>query len=155
MAVHITDLKVSASFHYEVIIDGATISFQECSGLTLENEKIEYRHSNSPVFSKEVRIGLTKMPDITFKKGVFEGDSNLIDLFNKTFDKAYMSHVDERFDVSINLLDLPRVVSVISKTLPVAPNVGATLPGSVGAVTPMFRPGVRLPGSVASVLRSL
>ena len=101
MAVHITDLKVSASFHYEVIIDGATISFQECSGLTLENEKIEYRHSNSPVFSKEVRIGLTKMPDITFKKGVFEGDSNLIDLFNKTFDKAYMSH----FDVLINLLD--------------------------------------------------
>jgi phage tail-like protein len=105
MAVHITDLKVTAGFHYEVTIDGAVISFQECSGLTLENEKIEYRHSNSPVFSKEVRIGLTKMPDITFKKGIFEGDSHLIDMFNKTFDKAYMSHVDERFDCLINLLD--------------------------------------------------
>lgn len=105
MAVHITDLKVSASFHYEVTINGAIISFQECSGLTIENEKIEYRHGNSPVFSKEVRVGLTKFNDITFKKGVFEADSHLIDLFNATFDKAYMSHVDTRFDVLINLLD--------------------------------------------------
>lgn len=103
--MHITDLKVTASFHYEVQIDGATISFQEVSGLNLENEKIEYRHSDDPVFRKEVRIGLHKNPDITFKKGVFEGDSHLIDLFNRTFDKAYHSHVDERFDVLINLMD--------------------------------------------------
>lgn len=103
--MHISDLKVTASFHFEVTIDGAVISFQECSGLTLENEKIEYRHGDNPIFSKEVRVGLTKLPDITFKKGVFEGDSHLIDLFNRTFDKAYMSHVDERFDVLINLMD--------------------------------------------------
>jgi phage tail-like protein len=105
MSVHVSDIRVTATHHFEITIDGAVISFQECSGLTLENEKIEYRHGNSPVLSKEVRIGLTKMPDITFKKGIFEGDSHLIDLFNKTFDKAYMSHIDERFDVLINLLD--------------------------------------------------
>ena len=105
MAVHIVDQRVIAGFHYEVTIDGAVISFQECSGLTLENEKIEYRHSNSAVFSKEVRIGLTKMPDVTFKKGVFSNDTHLTDLFNRTFDKAYMDKVDERFDVLVNLLD--------------------------------------------------
>jgi len=103
--MHISDLKVNSSFHFEVTIDGAVISFQEVSGLTLENEKIEYRHGDDPIFRKEVRIGLTKNPDVTFKKGTFEGDDNLINLFNRTFDKAYHSHVDERFDCLINLMD--------------------------------------------------
>jgi phage tail-like protein len=106
MAVHVdSSIRVQAAFYYEVTIDGSVISFQECSGLTLKNEKIEYRHSNSLAFTKEVRIGMTTLPEITFKKGIFEADHFLFDLFARTWDKAYMSHTDNNFDVSIALLD--------------------------------------------------
>jgi len=98
-------IRVQSAFYYEVTIDGSVISFQECSGLTLKNEKIEYRHSNSMAFTKEVRIGLTTLPEITFKKGIFEADSFLFELFARTWDKAYMSHTDQNFDVSIVLMD--------------------------------------------------
>ena len=106
MSVHIEQgLKVSAAFYYEVTIDGSVISFQECSGLTLKNDIIKYRHSNSPAFTVDVRVGMTTNPTLTFSKGLFEADSFLFDLFARTWDKAYMSHSDDNFDVSIALLD--------------------------------------------------
>jgi phage tail-like protein len=106
MAVHVdSSIRVQAAFYYEVEIDGSVISFQEVSGLTLKNQVIEYRHSNHTSFTKEVRIGLTDLPEITMKKGVFEGDFFLMELFARTWDKAYMSHTDQNFDVTIRLLD--------------------------------------------------
>lgn len=104
--VHVDpSIRVQAAFYYEVTIDGSVIAFQECSGLTLKNEKIDYRHSSSNFFAKESRIGLTIIPELTFTKGMFEADTHLFDLFNRTWDKAYMSHTDQNFDVSIHLLD--------------------------------------------------
>ncbi len=106
MAVHIAQgIRVTSAFYYEVTIDGSVISFQSCSGLTLKNEKIEYRHSNSPEFVKEVRIGMTTLPEITLEKGIFEADDFLFALFARTWDKAYMSHSDQDFDMSIVLMD--------------------------------------------------
>ena len=98
-------IRVQSAFYYEVTIDGSVISFQECSGLTLKNDIIKYRHSNHQSFTHEVRIGMTTLPTITFTKGIFEADSFLFDLFARTWDKAYMSHTDDNFDVTISLLD--------------------------------------------------
>lgn len=104
--VHIdANLRVQAAFYYEVEIAGTTISFQEVSGLTLKNQVIEYRHADSMRFTKEVRVGLTDLPEVTCSKGVFEGDTFLMDLYALTWDKAYMSHRDQDFDVTIRLLD--------------------------------------------------
>jgi phage tail-like protein len=106
MAVHVdSSIRVQAAFYYEVEIDGSVISFQEVSGLTLKNQVIEYRHSNHTSFTKEVRVGLTDLPEVTCKKGVFMGDNFLAELYARTWDKAYMSKTDQDFDVSIRLLD--------------------------------------------------
>jgi len=101
----VDSIRVQAAFYYEVEIDGAVISFQECSGLTIKNELIEYRNSDDVDFTKKARIGLTTISDLTLSKGQFEGDSFVTDLFNRTWEKAYMSHTDQNFDVSVRLLD--------------------------------------------------
>lgn len=98
-------IRVQAAFYYEVEIDGAVISFQECSGLTIKNELIEYRHCDAQEFTKVARIGLSTYNDLTLSKGQFEADTFVTDLFNRTWDKAYMSHSDQNFDITVKLLD--------------------------------------------------
>ena len=41
-------------FHFRVEWGGAKISFTEVTGLVMEREKIEYRHSDSKNFHKQV-----------------------------------------------------------------------------------------------------
>ena len=58
-------------FYFQVTMNGATTPFQEVSGLEAETQVIEYRHGNSTAFSTIKMPGLTKVGNVTLKKGIF------------------------------------------------------------------------------------
>ena len=103
MADQNAELWPIAKFHFLVEIGGEQMSFQEVSGLDQETEVIEYRHGDDVAFRKIKMPGLTKVSNVTFKKGVFSADGRLLDLFNKIYDKEY--YHENRLDVIIQLLD--------------------------------------------------
>jgi phage tail-like protein len=55
------------------------VAFQEVSGMDVENQIIEYRKSNSPLFSVEKMPGITKYGNITMKRGIFANDNSFWD----------------------------------------------------------------------------
>lgn len=84
-----------AGFYFSVEIGGDMISFQEVSGLDMENEVLEYRHGNNPNFITQKRLGLAKSSTVTLKKGVFESDSRLADLsWDALYEKKFHSYGD-------------------------------------------------------------
>jgi len=76
------------------------IPFQEVSGLEIQAEALEYRHGNSPVFSKINMPGMVKNNNITMKKGVFANDNTFWDWYAKI-----KKNTIERQNVVIKLLD--------------------------------------------------
>lgn len=76
------------------------IPFQEVSGLEIQSEALEYRHGNSPVFSKINMPGMVKNNNITMKKGVFANDNTFWDWYAKI-----KMNTIERQNVVIKLLD--------------------------------------------------
>ena len=55
------------------------VSFQEVSGMDVENQIIEYRKSNSSLFSTEKMPGIVKYGNVTMKRGVFVNDNTFWD----------------------------------------------------------------------------
>lgn len=55
------------------------VAFQEVSGINVESQTIEYRKSNSPLFSTEKMPGIAKYGDITMKRGIFVNDNTFWD----------------------------------------------------------------------------
>ena len=88
-------------FHFQVDWGGTKISFTEVTGLVMEREKIEYRHSDSPDFSKIAMPGMMKNSNITLKRGKFENDFD----YNKWFDDVTNNRAGVRRDVIIRLLN--------------------------------------------------
>ena len=88
-------------FHFQVEWGGSKISFTEVTGLVMEREKIEYRHSDSKDFSKIAMPGLVKNSNITMKRGKFEGDFD----FNAWMDAVANERAEGRRDVTITLLN--------------------------------------------------
>ena len=88
-------------FHFQVDWGCAKISFTEVTGLVMEREKIEYRHSDSKDFNKIAMPGLIKNNNITLKRGKFEGDFD----YNKWLEDIANERVDGRRDVVIRLLN--------------------------------------------------
>ncbi len=76
------------------------IAFQEVSGMDVENQIIEYRKSNSKLFSTEKMPGIVKYGNITMKRGVFPNDNT----FWNWYDEISMNTVKRR-TVLIKLLD--------------------------------------------------
>lgn len=76
------------------------IPFQEVSGLEIQAEALEYRHGNSPVFSKINMPGMVKNNNITMKKGVFANDNTFWDWYAKI-----KMNTIERQNVVVKLLD--------------------------------------------------
>ncbi len=87
-------------FYFSVIIGGETVSFQEVSGLDVENQTIEYRHGNSPVFKAVKMPGMQKLGNVTLKRGVFTKDNKFWDWYSK----IEMNTIEREF-VQIQLLD--------------------------------------------------
>ncbi|GAB4411214.1 MAG: phage tail protein [Bacteroidia bacterium] len=94
-----------AAFHFRVEIGGEQMSFQEVSGLDQEAQIIEYRHGDSEIFSTIKRAGIIKYPNLVLKKGIFDTDSRLIDIFSKIYEKEYYGDEGSRLDISVQLLD--------------------------------------------------
>jgi phage tail-like protein len=88
-------------YHFQVQWGGSKISFTEVTGLVMEREKIEYRHSDSKDFSKIAMPGLLKNSNITLKRGKFEGDFD----FNTWLESVANERVEGRRDVTITLLN--------------------------------------------------
>jgi phage tail-like protein len=88
-------------FHFQVDWGGAKISFTEVTGLVMEREKIEYRHSDSKDFNKISMPGMVKNNNITLKRGKFENDFD----FNTWMEDVANERVDKRRDVTIRLLN--------------------------------------------------
>lgn len=88
-------------FHFQVDWGGAKISFTEVTGLVMEREKIEYRHSDSKDFNKISMPGMVKNNNLTLKRGKFEGDFD----FNTWLEEVANERVNGRRDIVIRLLN--------------------------------------------------
>jgi phage tail-like protein len=88
-------------FHFQVDWGGAKISFTEVTGLVMQREKIEYRHSDSKDFNKISMPGMGKNDNITLKRGKFEGDPD----YNTWLEEVANERVEGRRDVVIRLLN--------------------------------------------------
>lgn len=67
------------AFHFQVTIGapgGFKGAFSEVTGLNSENQIIEYRHANSPVNSPIKMPGITKVGNVTLKRGIFKSDNS-------------------------------------------------------------------------------
>lgn len=76
------------------------IAFQEVSGMDAEVQIIEYRHSNSPLFSTIKMPGIAKYGNVTMKRGVFVNDNTFWNWMNE----IKMNTIKRR-TVLIKLLD--------------------------------------------------
>ncbi len=92
-------------FHFRATIDGASISFQEVTGLNQEFEFTEYRAGDDVEFVTQKRVGMKKTSTISFKKGVFSGDSDVFDLFEMANNiEQYYANQDP-IELMIELMD--------------------------------------------------
>jgi phage tail-like protein len=67
--------QVKFLFVVDLSDDLKGIAFQEVSGMDVETQVIEYRKSNSPIFSTVKMPGITKYGNVTMKRGVFANDA--------------------------------------------------------------------------------
>ncbi|MDN5821218.1 MAG: phage tail protein [Brachybacterium sp.] len=88
-------------YHFQVQWGSARLNFTEVTGLVMEREKIEYRHSDSKDFAKLVMPGLVKNGNITLKRGTFEQDID----FATWHESVTNTRAENRRDVLINLLN--------------------------------------------------
>jgi phage tail-like protein len=88
-------------FHFQVDWGGTKISFTEVTGLVMERDKIEYRHSDSKAFHKIVMPGLEKVANLVLKRGKFESDVE----FNDWYDEVTDDRATTRRDVIIRLMN--------------------------------------------------
>lgn len=89
-------------FRFEVDLGAELqgVAFQEVSGMDVENQIIEYRKSNSKLFSTEKMPGIVKYGNITMKRGVFPNDNT----FWKWMEEISMNTIKKR-TILIKLLD--------------------------------------------------
>lgn len=87
-------------FHFTVQWGGTRIGFSEISGLTQENQAIEYRDGSFPEYSSIKMPGLRKFANIVAKRGIVKADNEFF---------IWLSTVKlntvERRDLIISLLD--------------------------------------------------
>ena len=76
------------------------IAFQEVSGMDVENQIIEYRASNSALFSTEKMPGIKKYGNVTMKRGVFVNDNTFWNWYTQI-----AMNIVKRTTVVIKLLD--------------------------------------------------
>ncbi len=87
-------------FHFTVEWGGARVGFSEVSGLTQENQAIEYRAGDFPEYSSIKMPGLRKFNNVTLKRGVMKSDND----FAKWLSTVKLNQVERR-DLVISLLN--------------------------------------------------
>lgn len=73
----------TSKFSFVVTWDATVMQFQEVSGLDVENQSIEYRNSNSPVFSTIKMPGIAKYGNVVMKKGIVPNNSQFLEWLNQ------------------------------------------------------------------------
>lgn len=92
-------------FHFTVDLGSGPISFQEVTGLDMENESLEYRAGDEKEFITQKRVGMRKAGTLSFKKGVFSGKDDVLKTYEPIYkEQKYMSNGDP-VDLKIDLLD--------------------------------------------------
>lgn len=94
-------------FSFAVTIDGTLIPFQEVTGLDQEYDFLEYRSGEDSELTTRKRSGLYKSGQVTFKKGIFTGDTDVWDTFDKLLNGKGDNHRAETkpIDISVTLND--------------------------------------------------
>jgi len=87
-------------FHFIVEWGGKRVGFSEVSGLTQENQPIEYRDGSFPEYSSIKMPGLRKFSNITLKRGIVKNDNE----FFKWLSTVKLNTVERR-DLIISLLN--------------------------------------------------
>jgi phage tail-like protein len=88
------------AFHFTVEWGGTRLGFTEVSGLTQENQAIEYRDGSFPEYSAIKMPGLRKFSNITLKRGIMRSDNE----FFAWLSTVRMNQVERR-DLIISLLN--------------------------------------------------
>ena len=88
------------SFHFTVQWGGTRIGFSEVTGLTQENQAIEYRDGSFPEYSSIKMPGLRKFSNVTLKRGVIKADYE----FFRWLSTIKLNTVERR-DLVISLLN--------------------------------------------------
>ena len=103
-------------FYFSVTGIPGTPVFQEVTGLETEAQVIEYRAGNSKTFAAQKMPGLTKVGNVTMKKGIFVTDQALWTWFN-----TIKMNTIARSTVVVNLLDetgAPRMTWTLNNAFP-------------------------------------
>jgi phage tail-like protein len=87
-------------FHFSVEWGGTRLGFTEVSGLTQENQAIEYRDGAFPEYSSIKMPGLRKFNNVTLKRGVMKSDND----FFKWLSTVKLNKVERR-NLVISLLN--------------------------------------------------
>jgi phage tail-like protein len=87
-------------FHFTVQWGGTRIGFSEVSGLTQENQAIEYRDGDFKEYSSIKMPGLRKFNNISMKRGIVKSDNE----FFKWLSTVKLNTVERR-DLVISLLN--------------------------------------------------
>ena len=87
-------------FHFTVQWGGTRIGFSEVTGLTQENQAIEYRDGSFPEYSSIKMPGLRKFSNVTMKRGIVKADND----FFKWLSTVKLNQVERR-DVVVSLLN--------------------------------------------------
>ena len=88
-------------FYFSVKLgEDDSVSFQEVDGLESETQVIEYRHGNSPICYPIKMPGLSRVGNVTMRKGIFVNDEKFWDWYNEI-----KLNTIARCTVVINLLD--------------------------------------------------
>jgi phage tail-like protein len=105
------------TFHFTVDWNGSRVGFSEVTGLTQENQAIEYRDGSFPEYSSIKMPGLRKFSNVTLKRGVLKGDNEFFNWLNT----VQMNKVERR-NITVSLRDEkqnPVMVWNISNAFPV------------------------------------
>ncbi|OIO82092.1 MAG: phage tail protein [Gallionellaceae bacterium CG1_02_60_948] len=87
-------------FHFSVQWGGTRIGFSEVTGLTQENQAIEYREGNFPEYSTIKMPGMRKFSNVTLKRGIVKSDNE----FFRWLATVSLNTVERR-DIIISLLN--------------------------------------------------
>jgi phage tail-like protein len=105
------------AFHFTVDWGGERVGFSEISGLTQENQAIEYRDGSFPEYSSIKMPGLQKYSNVTLKRGIVKSDND----FFKWLSTIKLNTIERR-DLVISLLNeehAPVMVWKIHNAFPV------------------------------------
>jgi phage tail-like protein len=104
-------------FHFTVMWGGVRIGFSEVTGLTQENQAIEYRDGSFPEYSSIKMPGIRKFSNVTLKRGVVQGDNQFFDWLS-----TVKLNTVERRDLTISLLNeehIPMMTWKVHNAFPV------------------------------------